>query len=1044
MHIRAQNAGLIVRRPANADFVQFEVFEVLPLIHAVIDAGGKLLCSYPGPAIQIPADIFVDECFLRELSSFLVQMDADFPPATNSTHLSVYHSNNPRYMSELLIGILRGYGQPAVVDHITKRIGDGLLMDYSDHALSRSLVSTPVWRRSPLWLTLRVSLQSSLLASNLYKPFILFFYAHLLCTCIRRDFPSELLYVMRAKMARRLSKLDPAVSRNVHQFVHDVAMATETRLSKRWIAYQDIGSISPTMRLKGLDFVADSQLSLDNSYEHLTKMLCLASPSLEFTQNRFTPSHIFRLDNVHDFTQFGNDQLAMAISEDPHTAILDFESSVQKNLESWITASRSNIHSLDVIASCIEQYYSGAKNFYGTNPENNSMMILTIMDLWVALDRIAIQECPLLKEYSPEIPSTFLHCLLLHQSSTLKRASYIEEYLCRRGKEAFDVPPILSNRIDDSCFAVKYFRTSESLQRLYHKIDSHSRKERTAKREELSSLNQQSKLLLNRASKMDHKHSKHSVDTSGQEYSAACQRCKLDHQVRALAIKVHQWPLPISTMHAQLTVFELSPPRAFSAWRHITYMILNDIGRTSGTFVGRPKVLLDSFSDLQGWAVPHKPYSRLTIASNSDSLSDKMVAIPAEESSVFVDNELSFGLYDCKDGLWVIEPFYAPSPSKLCDPPIAKSGPYRHLHHFVCGTKHTPNNIIAAQADCPDEINLHEFLAFSGLRSGPRLQWLNLTRELASPFLSFRREEVHTLITQVAWQLGPLADSVREWHLDLSISSFGNALVQELECLLENIKANWLEEVTARTIGAPINLTPFLSNYLLALICGRILASTIDPDISLRTCALLRETRNVTHRWIGEISAKFASMQDETSRAGLRHRLCMLAATCFSTFDVPAEHMPVILASEEDISIAMQCAVIVHDDTPSSLSNGDSLYLTRMLNRYRRILHDMEPIFRESSQGVVSEARLLHSAAYDHALAQLWQGYHERQFSSWHALPRPNSRWITCMTERGQEVHYDVLTGELLIGGKKLGRLPQDIIEHPLYSSIFGTVSDGY
>ena len=608
-------------------------------------------------------------------------------------------------------------------------------------------------------------------------------------------------------MARRLSKLGPAVSCNVHQFVHDMAKATETVLSKRWIAYQDIGSISPTSRLKALDSVADSQLSLDNSYEYLTKTLCLASPS--FTQNPFTPSHVFRFDE-HDFTQFGDGQLAMAISEDPNTALLDFESSVQRNLGSWIAASRNNSHFLDVIASCIEQYHSVAKHRYRNNPEDNSMMILTIMDLWVALDRIAIQECPLLREYSPEIPPTFLHCLLLHQSSTLKRAWHIEEYLCRRHKEALEVPPILSNRTDGLCFAVKYFRASNSLQRLYHKIDLRAQKERAAKREELASLNRKSEILLGRASEMDHKHP---FDTFGHgKHSAACQRCELDRQVKALEIKVHEWPLPLSTVHAQLTVFELSPPRAFSAWRHVTYMILNDIGRTSATFVGRPNVLLNSFSGLQGWAVPHKQYNRLTIASNTSSLSDKMLAIPAEDSSVFINNELSFGLYDCKYELWVAEPFYAPSPSKFCDPPIAKSSPYRHLHHFVCSTYHTPNNIIAAQADCPDEINLHEFVAFSGLRSGPRLQWLNLSRELASHFLSFRREEVHTLVTQVAWQLGPLADSVREWHLDLGVSSFGNVLLQDLECLLENIKANWLEEVTARTIGALIHLTPFLSD----------------------------------------------------------------------------------------------------------------------------------------------------------------------------------------------------------------------------------------
>ena len=80
--------------------------------------------------------------------------------------------------------------------------------------------------------------------------------------------------------------------------------------------------------------------------------------------------------------------------------------------------------------------------------------------------------------------------------STLKRALHIEEYLCRRHKEALEVPPILSNRTDSLCFAVKYFRASNSLQCLYHKIDLRAQKERAAKREELASLNRKSETLL--------------------------------------------------------------------------------------------------------------------------------------------------------------------------------------------------------------------------------------------------------------------------------------------------------------------------------------------------------------------------------------------------------------------------------------------------------------------------------------------------------------------------------------------------------------------
>jgi len=687
-----------VRRLATADLVQFEVFEVLPLIRAVMAAEGKLLCSYPGPAIQIPTDIFMDECFLRELSSFLVQMDRDYLPPTPSTIFArrcVHDDAHPGYISELLVGILRGYGQPAVVDRITKRIGDEVLLD----TVGNSRLDKP-WRRSPLWLILRVSLQSSLSACDLYKPFILFFHAHLLRTCTHRDFPSELLYVMRVKMARRLSKLGSAVSHSVCRSVHDAAKLTQTLLSKRWTTFQNTKSItnSPKLRLKEFDFVADTQISLDNSYNYLMKMLHFTSCGS--SQSRFTPSHTFRFYEVRDFTQFSHGQLAKAIVEDPHVAIADFELSVERNLVSWVAASTNKVDSSEVIASCIKQYFSGAKGFYETNAEDNSIMILTIMDLWVVLDRFATQECPLLKQYSPEIPTNFLHCLLLHRSPNLKRASDIEEYLRRRHEDALDVPYIFSNSVDDYCFALKYYHASENLRHLYDEINVHAQRERMAKRGELAYLNKAARSILDRASKMEHKHR-----LWREIILRPCQKCKLEKQAKNLSIHVHEWPLPPSTVHAQRIVFELSPPRAFSVWRDITYMILRDIGMPSLTDSRvQPKSQLNSFPGLQQWAVQQQ-YRRVTMASVMPSLSGRHVTPPAEESSVLVGNQLSFKLFDHIHKSWVIESFSESSPSKLCLPPIPELSPYNHLHPFVSGTRHTPNDIIATQAECPKEIN---------------------------------------------------------------------------------------------------------------------------------------------------------------------------------------------------------------------------------------------------------------------------------------------------------------------------------------------------
>ena len=158
----------------------------------------------------------------------------------------------------------------------------------------------------------------------------------------------------------------------------------------------------------------------------------------------------------------------------------------------------------------------------------------------------------------------------------------------------------------------------------------------------------------------------------------------------------------------------------------------------------------------------------------------------------------------------------------------------------------------------------------------------------------------------------------------------------------------------------------------------------------------------------------------------------MLAMTCFSTLDVCSEHIPAILTTEEDFSIAIQCAVIVHDNTSPSLSGDNFVCLNRMISRHRRLLHSLEPIFIQSSR----------AGAFDHALSRLWLGFRRRTSSSWHVLPRPNSRWISCVAEGWHEVHYDLLTGKLLIDGKPLGKLPQEIVEHPTYASVLGTVSD--
>jgi hypothetical protein len=406
MHVRAQNAAVVVR--VLVDHVRFEMFEVSPPASVVTSTTVKLLCSYPGPAVQVSPEVFSHACFLQELASFLIQMDADVLDSTattvkaGSTVREVRETAHPRYISQLLVGILRGFGQSTSVDRITKRIGDEV--HWKD--------AYKPWRRSPLWLVIRVALQTSM-DHDIYKSFILFFHAHLLKIGIQRGFPSETLYLMRVKVARRLSKLGPAVPDDVYRAVYDAAEETETLLRNRWSTLQASQSVSPPWHPEELDVVRDTEITLKNSRRYLIN--ALSSKSHSYSQKKFKPSHPLRLVDTIDFSCFKDNRLTAAVAKDKCTALADFELSVERYLDSWVGSHQHDDNAPDVIASCIEQYYASARDLYSANPEDNSVMILTIMDLWTALDKLTTQQCPLLTSYSPEIPQD---PLLLHRSGS--------------------------------------------------------------------------------------------------------------------------------------------------------------------------------------------------------------------------------------------------------------------------------------------------------------------------------------------------------------------------------------------------------------------------------------------------------------------------------------------------------------------------------------------------------------------------------------------------------------------------------------------------
>ncbi|KAF9474197.1 hypothetical protein BDN70DRAFT_334295 [Pholiota conissans] len=1020
LHIRAQNAGLIIRRVG--DQAIFEAFEVSPPPEDVMGIEGKLICSYPGPAVQIPLSVARNRSFAEQLINFLSHMDVDElddavakTKKAGSTVHETRGTTHPKYITELLVAILHGIGEEANIERITKRIADEVC--WSDARIP--------WRRSPIWLIVRVAVQTTSESRDIYKAWMLFFHSRLLQMFLERDFSSDLLHTSRVKTGRRAYKIRESAPPSLLEFVKDVVLAVQQCLEGRWIKEQRLQSESPSYVLDNSAIRKDTRLSLINSREYLTRVLQPDTHS--DTPAPFCPSHQHRLRDQGLGAVFP-DGLSKAIHADSDIALFDFEFLVRERLSDWVSEHINDPSACRFLGSWLDQYISAAMTQYVGNAEEQSIMLLTVLDLWVALDRIACHQQPLLLSYSPEIPASILDPILVRHFSSLGRASAIQLYLRRRYSGAdSNSTPIFSPHITGTTFAVRYFRQSTTLQALKSKIEASASNERAEKNAELEKLNAEHAELIQKANALNCTFVSR-TDRYGRVKTKhklkRCSKCCLEGQAAKMQIDVYEWPLPSETHTAEAVVFEMRCPQAFSVWRTQTYRILRDIGMAHIPAKSSTTYALDDYDGLAKW-LKKGVSGRIVFASTTKSFLRSHyhdISIPAGASSVCVNNGLSFRLFDQNLDELVHSSFdVSIDPYCTLRLPDNDDNPYRHLQYAVAGTTHAHNSTIAAQGECPITLGIHEQLAFSNLRCGSQLQWLNIARELRTQVLTFSAEEVHTLFMQAALQMGPLFGdgSFRVWHAELTISEFGFTLIQEAEGLLSHVEANWMEINTVKTI--------------IYLVC-RLLASATDTRVHEMSFRLLRKARTVTHRWTREILCKIQDIVDDDKQIRtLQIRACEAAVTCKATYDLDSEpHLRALLSSSADVAILIECAIVIHDNTPLHLTDFPNF--EKFLRRDRRLNH-----FLESR---IVEWIYVDRGALDTAIVAVWPQYNARD-SCWSQLPQPNSRWVTSSTkslfnQRLQQVHYNILTGKLVIDGRSLGRLPKEIVGHSIYERILG------
>ncbi|KAK0198062.1 hypothetical protein F5146DRAFT_1018044 [Armillaria mellea] len=993
-YINGQNACVVFRKQATE--VIYEAFEVMFPNEKVMGAIGKLVSSFPGPAIAFPSEIFEVPAFRQELASFLMEMHRDFlkeaQPTSRKAGSDVIEERepaHPRFITQLLTGILYGQGgRAATIERFSKRINDDV----------RWLNAKLPWRRSPIWLVIRVALQSSLFegVDHLdYKTFITYFLASILDKARAGGRRSDLIDIMKKKMCRRLAKLGSFAPLFLQKQVHAVGERVNDLIEERGRHIEIQQQRSSEWNPSKLDIDADTTITLPNSSSYIKSILQRASSPQPVSP--FSPSHIPRLKDNPDFSSFTKDRLSLAFNKDKFIALADFEA-----------------QSSGILSVCLFEYKTAAEAVYLSNAEDESIMLLTIMDLWVALDRVAVAQYPLLQDYSPEVPADLLIPLLLRRSKPLNRLVLITQYIRKRHSSAvWNNLSLFAKVASYNSFAIRYFNSSTEHQQLKQRIEDDASLERGKKVKELQEANDHYHTLKGEAVQLSHEYV-----TRWQRWQQCyeevhdynCQKCKLEKEYTSMTIHVHEHPLPDDTTMAKMVVFEIKCPTAIQHWRVATYTILHDLCTPSSAHEESPAespMELASYLPLQKYIA--EKLGRVNLASTTKSFLQshyKDPKIPSTEAQVCLCSGLKYQLYDSRDKTWIENPFVYCDIYDRCTLKLTTDGVYDNLQYAIRNTTHTSNTIIANQSDCQTGLTLHEYAAFTGLRSGERLQWLNIARELRARTLTFNQEAVHTLLTQSACQVGVVAENdTLEWHIDLYDHSFRQVLMEELWELLMSVGDNWLESVTLKSII-------LLMNQLLMMTTSTEANHSIVNN-SVSAYDIMRKARMVIFSWVQKLVKKLQETVKEDDIQDLQHRIFELAATTQATYDVKPEHVQALLQSDEDVKVLVESAIIMHDNTPIR-QQFISPERQRLLRQSERLSHFIEPYLQNKMSDIAHQ-----------------QAYHA-------------TYWTVTLTavdagQQSQLVHLNLLTGLLLINGKPLGRLPQNITSHATYSRIFGT-----
>ncbi|KAE8334599.1 hypothetical protein BDV24DRAFT_170024 [Aspergillus arachidicola] len=1033
IYARCQNAAVLMTRVDDA--VHVESWELSPRNEAVITTVGRLKRQFPGATLSLDLATFNNPSLQRTIAETLAKLSHQSAPGTMSRvkkkrkeHDEDRDTIHPKMVTEFFTAFLRPMCRDVEVPQIQKHTREEVMW----------LNSRFPWRRSALWLLIRVVLQlafhrssqSKRASDSLYKQFMVYFMSSMLAVS-QESMPSEYLYAMSAKIGRRLHKLDLHYEPMWFRSVQDSLATASQTLQNRWDhATRQNRNRNDLPSLARLNFSEDIHCTLTGLDWYLKE-------ADERKQRDGVSSVDFQPESHLLVYRSADLPGRPAISTNGYEVynLAAFEDWVVTSLDGWL---KSNVHmdtTCGQLADLITWYHTTASAVYSSNPEAISIMFLTILELWIACDKAAIHIHGILHDYDACIPASMFQSLLLPRQSHMRRLADAERYLDqRRQDQSYSGPGIFRDYGTPTCFSVRYFDTSTEHQRLHAAIVERAEQERRSKLVELHNKQQRYADLYHRIDSMDCSYHDVLVDREFEVYETrhhpSCQKCKFQQQANSIHIKVHEWPLPEHSLQAKSTIFELKVPKVFARWRDITtFFILVVLGVDYSTkevprawYTPQQHSGLSAFCNASGGAYRIGLLSQIKPHEGTHRREKHIIHVG--EDDVCLANGMSLQYYDNIKGYFVSEftLTHAVAESCMMKLPLSNSGLQRYLFRPADNPDGlSPNSVIASQGDCPDSMSLGECKALCTIPCGVEIQWQNILHQLAMPAVVFNKVETGIFIHQVIHQAGPPSGNAiqRKGHKILDDSKFTTALLSKIKDEMKRIERNW---ESARELS------------LLVSLVLRVLSLSSSTDMQRLSMDLLRDLRDIAFKWVKSLGERASGMAVDGYKTNLIARQVHLALVCVKTFDSEGSTLEQMFTENPAVSTYLQCCMIIHDKAHVLDLRSDTA-LPVLFYRWRALSY-------RSYHLLQNKIRAGDSTALDMAITRAWAAY--RPGPGWSMSEQANDPWVSrrmgCPTARDSSlmIHFNLLTSELLINGLPLARLPADYERHGNYRLLFG------